>query len=194
MTTAQVIFGLHVVIGAGAGVWVIAERRAVGGLRGPSAALLMVVFWPFFLPMSLLAETELARVLGPQASDRARRIEGVAAMLAEAWSKTDAGQSRERAVTEGFVDKLRRQEARRVELESTASTASVSIRPQLEKLIALAALEIDQGLELLEEMTAQLTLLRFAGIASGDESSGDKDRVLGLLARIEALANMSNPA
>jgi hypothetical protein len=50
-----------------------------------------------------------------------------------------------------------------------------------------AELEIDQGIVLLEEMTAQLTLLRFANLPGG---ASDRDGVEALVAKIEALATI----
>jgi hypothetical protein len=179
--TAVSIVVIYVIIGCGAAIAIVVQERA------PAKALLMLALWPFLLPARLAADPAGA-VTG---TARARRLEAVARSLSEAWDRSGRAATRERAVIDAFIEKLKRSETRLVELESAIATAAPSIRPKLEKLKESTAGEIDAGVAILDEIVAQLTLLRFAGLASREGAAHERDHVEGLLARIEAMATLS---
>jgi hypothetical protein len=118
--------------------------------------------------------------------------------LRDAWAHAGTGapsaESRERALIEGFLAKLSRQDVRLAELEQTIDSAAISIKPRLVSLRDSTVKDIEDGLALLEEMVAQLTLLRFEELAERAGEGGERDHVEGLLARIEAMASLTRAA
>ena len=180
------IIAAYGTIGVIAAIGTVARKVSVAGSRGTPVFFLMIVFWPFFLPTSLLAEADTPRVI--PASGPHKKIAEVGAKVREAWSKSGPVDQRERMAVESFLARLDERAARVEELRATLAIAAPSIRPRLDQLRVEAEREIEEGLLLLEEMAAQLTLLRFTG--RSDLPNADRDQVEGLLARIEAMANV----
>jgi hypothetical protein len=186
---AVAILSVYVALGSIFAIAVVIKRRAVAGLGGLSSFFLMLVFWPFLLPTALLSEADLTRavaIAGPR-----RRIAEVGIHVRDAWIKSGPVEPRERAVVEGFLTRLEERSKKLDELAAALEAAPPSIRPRLEMLRGELEREIAEGLTLLEEMTAQLTLLRFTGLTERETPGADRDLVEGLLARIEAMANIS---
>jgi hypothetical protein len=181
------IIAAYGAIGVIAAISVVARGARVASVKGAPSFVLMLIFWPFFLPTSLLADADVPRaaiaISGPK-----KRIAEVGANVRDAWTKSGPVDQRERMVVESFLARLDERATRAEELRATLAIAAPSIRTRLEQLRADADREIEEGLLLLEEMAAQLTLLRFTG--RSDLPSADRDQVEGLLGRIEAMANV----
>lgn len=184
---AEVIIVVYAAIGLITAGFIVVKQIAVAGKKGPIAFVLMLVFWPFFLPTRLLEASDVAQQIGPVSTAR-KRIAEVGKSVRAAWSRSGPVDVRERQVVESFLARLEERAIRLEELRATLLDAAPSIRSRLEELRAEADREIEGGLVLLELMAAQLTLLRFTGLT--DVPSADRDQVEGLLARIEAMANV----
>lgn len=192
--SAAVIIVIYLLIGCGAAIAVVVQGRgSVAGGRAPRVVL-MLLLWPFLLPTTWLAEPVPRLPPRRTGSERAARIERIGLDLRDAWARSTQGEAREREVIEGFLDKLARQDVRLGELEEVITSAQLSIRPKLLQLRDATAKDVDEGLVLLEELLAQLTLLRFAGLRDEPGVGGERDHVENLLVRIEALANLERAA
>lgn len=183
---AEVIIVIYAAIGAIAACFIAVQKIAVAGRTGAGAFVLMLIFWPFFLPTRLLEAAD-EKQPGPVSTAR-KRIAEVGQSVRAAWSRSGPVDARERQVVESFLARLEERAIRLEELRATLLDAAPSIRSRLEELRAEADREIEGGLVLLELMAAQLTLLRFTGLT--DAPAADRDQVEGLLARIEAMANV----
>jgi len=181
--SAFVIIVCYFVIGAGAAVAVVVQGKRFAGLRGPAAGAVVLVLWPFVLPA---LGGEPVRVLG--STPRQRRIEALAASFGGAARSAGVDLGTAQAI-ERFVLRLRSGDQRVVELDRALRDAPGSARDKLSQLRAHADHEVEQGCALLEEVVAQLTVLRFteARTSAGREREG----VEALLAQIEALAELS---
>lgn len=191
--TAWGILIVYVVIGCGAGIAVFAGKRSVGALEGAPAAAVMLILWPFLLPTTLLVEALPPMPEMPRNTERSRRIEMLARALHEVWAAAGAGEARERTMLEAFIARLRARESRLGELERAIASAPASARERLAAMREATATEIEQGLSLLDDLVAQLTVLRFSELAERDATSTERVHVEGLLTRIEALAALSAP-
>lgn len=174
-----VVVTVYFVVGCGAAATLVAGHRREGTFAGGLGAGLMVFLWPFLLPVAFFAE-----VSPRTGTDRAARLDRLARQLKDVWADDDRGA----ALVDRYVARLERTEARRYQVESAIDTAADSIRERLVQLERKQASQIDEGLVLLDEMVAQLTLLQFSqGIDVGtEERAGVED----LLARMEALASL----
>lgn len=173
---AMIVIVVYVVVGAGAAVGV-----AVSG-RGGGRSLLVLVLWPFLLPAMFLRESPSV----PR-GDRERdgRLGAVSRSLREAFEHAGGGADRERRVVEAFLARLWAQERDLANLEAALSGAPETVRPRLEDLRDRSRQRIDEGIIMLDEMVAQLTLLRFSGLARGGGEE-ERRRMEDLMARVEA--------
>jgi len=195
MTTATVL--VIVYLGAGLVCAVILLLRGPAGAfgRGP-AALLALVLWPFLAPTLWPGERGPAR---PGAGARLTRIDEAAARIEEGLRRAApsaanlAGTGRERAVLDGFVARLRANELRLRDIEEAIATAPASVRERLVQLKDRSACELEKGIDLLEELGAQLILLRFADVGAPSAGKAERDHVEELLVRIESLAMLVEP-
>jgi hypothetical protein len=128
-------------------------------------------------------------------SERCCRLDAVACRLEEGWARAggaaQATEGRERLVLDGFVSRLRANDQRLGDLEAAIREAPPSVRERLVRLRDVTGAEIDQGVGVLEELAAQLTLLRFADLGEPSIAKAERDHIEDLLARIEALAEVS---
>jgi hypothetical protein len=179
--TTLILSSLYVVIGIVAAL--IARRQRMQLIN----ALLTALLWPFLLP-TLVQATEVPR---PKAdSPRLSRLESAARTLREAWAKGEPTWSagpKERDRLEAFIVRLQAIESRLSEIDAAMQRGPVSLRERLERVRDRSLEELEQGLVLLEELGAQLTLLRFANV----EASAERAHLEALLTRVGALAEVS---
>lgn len=189
MTARWILMGY---LGAGLAVagWAMLLRRGgVAALPAVPSALLAGLLWPFVLP------TMLDGGSGPEVRDPADRISALAARLRAEWARLPAprpGGIEERRM-ERFVERLRADRQRLEEIGRALEEATPSVRARLERLRERAQSELDRGTSLLEELLAQLTVLRFA---NAGESAARREQVAleDLLAQIEGLLEASGAA
>lgn len=143
-------------------------------------ATLAVVIWPVSLT-AVIATTSSQRPTGLRAAARA---------VEHAWGEGKFGDSRELGAVRAFIAKLSLTEAQIDEMSSALATASASVADKLRSLKAVRDQELVEGVRLLDELAGQLVLLRFA--QGADTVDGDRQRIEEVLARIEALADLSS--
>ena len=88
-------------------------------------------------------------------------------------------------------ERLRWLDKRLSALDRAAAGATAGVRPQLEQLRQASEAELDEGLDLLDELTGKLTLVAFSDLAGAQGSGGELAEVQLLLRRLEALASAS---
>jgi len=181
--SAHVLLGGYVAIGVAAAIH--ARIRGAPALQTAS----MIALWPFLLPALNGPRTTPA-----QTSTDGARLAALEKSLEAAWAEVaalGAGRATERERMGRFVSHLRTQVARLEEMDRALTNAADRLRGPLAQLRARTAAEVGEGLVLLEELVAQLTLLRFTGGPGGEAARHEKDHVEALLARIGALAEVS---
>lgn len=186
MTARWILIGY---LGAGLAVaaWAFLQRRAgIAGLPPLPSAWLAGLFWPFVLPTMLDGE-HAGRPRDPR-----DRLSSLAARLHSEWARLPAprpGGIEERRI-ERFVERLRADRQRLEEIGRALEEAAPSVRARLERLRERAESELERGMSLLEEIAAQLTVLRFA---NAGESTTRRERAAleDLLAQIEGLLEAS---
>ena len=193
--TALVVLVVYLVAGCFSAILVVLRPAPMAPLGKGTTAALTIVLWPFVLPLAVMSESPV-RLDGPaHKSERAHRLDAVACRLEEGWARVggaaQATEGRERFVLEGFLARLRGNDHRLVEMEEAIKAAPASVKERLERLRDVTGGEIDRGTSLLEELAAQLTLLRFADMGDPSIARAERDHIEDLLARIEALAEAS---
>lgn len=197
--TALVILSVYAVLGTVAAACALVQKRgsSLGDRLGQ--ALLALALWPFLLPV-LLSPGDATRSPEPgHRSERARRLEEVTGRLEECWrqaaveSAWAAEQAREHRLLDGFVGRLRAQEKRLLEMEAALASAPASVKERLTRLYEHSTAEMEHSIGLVEELTAQLTLLRFSGLGNPSAARVERGHIEELLLRIEALAEASQP-
>jgi hypothetical protein len=198
--TALVILMAYAVLGAVAAVCAFVQKRGSPLAERLGQALQALVLWPFLLPVMLSPGDAALRPERGTQSERARRLEEVTERLEECWrqaaveSSWAAEQAREHRLLDGFVGRLRTQEKRLLEMEAALANAPASVKERLTRLYEHAAAELEHSIGLVEELTAQLTLLRFSGLGNPSAARVERGHIEELLLRIEALAEASQPA
>lgn len=175
----------YLVVGTGASVAFLVHRS--NGSKGRSNALFMVILWPFLLPAVLLAPSGVR----PKSAGRLLRLKDAARSVSVAWDEVSVGSTRERDSVARFVRRLEAKEARLAEIHQAMSRAPEPLQVRLERIADQVAKQIDEGIGVLEDMAAQLTLLRFSGLAE-DADTQERDRVEALLIKVDALAQMAS--
>jgi hypothetical protein len=197
--TALAILVAYAALGLVAAVVAFARQRggSLPSLLGQ--ALLALILWPFLLPVLLApGDTPLQPASGLR-SERARRLDEVTRRLEECWrqaaveSTWAAEQAREHRLLDGFISRLRAQERRLVEMESALASAPASVKERLIRLYEHAVAELENSIGLVEELAAQLTLLRFSNLGNPSAARVERGHIEELLLRIEALAEASQP-
>ncbi len=196
--TALWVLKAYAVLGALAALAVLV--RGTGSLRTRAGqALLTGALWPFMLPVLLSPGEAAGCATTDTRSERSRRLDEVAARLEECWrqaavdSAWASEQAREHQILERFVARLRAQERRLKEMEVALAAAPASVKERLQRLYEGAAAELEHSIGLVEDLSAQLTLLRFANLSNPMAARVERGHVEELLARIEALAEASQP-
>ena len=196
--TALVILAFYVAVGAVAAVAVLV-RRGGSFLSRLGQALLALGLWPFLLPVLLAPGEAPVRAEGAVESARTRRLEEAVGRLEASWrqvaveSTWAAEPAREHRLLDGFVARLRAQERRLREMEEALATAPASVKERLTRLYEHAGRELEHGIGLVEELSAQLTLLRFADLGNPSAGRVERRHIEELLLRIESLAEASQP-
>jgi hypothetical protein len=193
--TAHRIVEAYLALGGVAAVAVLAGRTALPTRERVPLALLAVGLWPFLLPTLLPGEAVVRPALPSPEGGYGPRLDALACQLQDGWARAGAAATaeRERRRVEGFLQRLRASAARLAELEAALPSAPERVRLKLGELRARTANELEQGLGLLEELLAQLTLLRFVGLGEDHGATAERDHVEELLARIESLAELNRP-
>ena len=94
-----------------------------------------------------------------------------------------AEQTREHQLLEGFAARLRAQERRLVEVEAALASAPASVKERLAQLREHSVAELEHSLGLVEELVAQLTLLRFADLGNPSAVNVERGGIEELLLR-----------
>lgn len=197
--TALVILGVYGVLGLGVAVHTFLQKRGTSLGEAMGQAVLALVLWPFLLPVLLAQAGPSLQPVKAAQSDRARRLEEVTRRLEECWRHASAEntwaaeQAREHRLLDGFVSRLRAQERRLLEMEEALTQAPESVKERLTRLYEHSASELAHSIGLVEELAAQLTLLRFSGLGNPSAVRVERGHIEELLLRIEALAEASQP-
>jgi hypothetical protein len=197
--TALVILTVYAVLGGVAAACAFVQKRGNALADRLGQALLTLVLWPFLLPVLLSPGNASLRPERGNQSERARRLDDVTGRLEECWrqaaveSSWAADQAREHRLLDGFVGRLRAQEKRLLEMEAALASAPASVKERLTRLYEHSTAELEHSIGLVEELTAQLTLLRFSGLGNPSAARVERGHIEELLLRIEALAEASQP-
>ncbi len=198
--TALWILEAYVALGLASAVVVLVRREA--GCPLPvrmGQALGALILWPFMLPVLLAPGQAAACVVTEGRSERARRLDEVAGRLEECWrqasveSKWATEQGREHQLLDRFILRLRSQQRRIEEMEVALAAAPASVKERLARLHEHAVAELEHSIGLVEDLTAQLTLLRFADLGNPSAARVERSHIEELLLRIDALAEASQP-
>ncbi|WP_224240709.1 hypothetical protein [Hyalangium gracile] len=197
--TALWILEAYVVLGVVSAVVVLV--RGAGGTFGSRVgqALGGLVLWPFVLPLMLAPGTAPGSERKEGRSERARRLDEVAGRLEECWRQAAVErawaneQGREHQLMDRFIARLRAQQRRLEEMEAALLAAPASVKERLARLHEHAVAELDHSMGLVEDLAAQLTLLRFSDLGNPAAARVERGHIEELLLRIEALAEASQP-
>ncbi len=197
--TALWILEAYVVLGAVSAV-ILLVRGGGGAFQARvSQALAALVLWPFVLPVALAPGQDTGCKPAEGRSERARRLDEVAGRLEECWRQASAEsswaaeQGREHQVLDRFILRLRSQLRRIEEMEAALAAAPASVKERLARLHEHAVAELEHSISLVEDMAAQLTLLRFSDLGNPSAARVERSHIEELLLRIEALAEASQP-
>jgi hypothetical protein len=196
--TALWILKAYAVLGLASALLVLV-RRGGGALPARAGqAVMTLLLWPFTLPVLLSPEQAAGGVATEGRSERSRRLDEVAGRFEEGWrqvsrdSKWATEQGREHQLLDRFILRLRSQQRRIEEMEATLATAPASVKERLSRLHEQAVAELENSIGLVEDLTAQLTLLRFSDLGN-PSARVERSHIEELLLRIEALAEASQP-
>jgi hypothetical protein len=197
--TALWILEAYVVLGAVSAVIVLARRGGGAWQARVGQAVVALVLWPFVLPVVLAPGQQEASRVTEGRSERARRLDEVACRLEECWRQATvesawaAEQGREHQILDRFIMRLRAQQRRIEEMEAALAAAPASVKERLARLHEHAVAELEHSISLVEDLAAQLTLLRFADLGNPSAARVERGHIEELLLRIEALAEASQP-
>lgn len=197
--TALIVLAAYVALGLATAVFTLTRKRGESLPGRLGEALLALVLWPFLLPVLLAPGEAPPHPVGGVRSERARRLDEVTHRLEECWKQAvvesvwAAEQAREHRLLDGFVARLRAQERRLTDMEEALANAPASVKERLTRLYEHALSELEHSIGLVEELAAQLTLLRFSGLGNPSTVRVERSHIEDLLLRIEALAEASQP-
>ncbi|PTL75241.1 hypothetical protein [Vitiosangium sp. GDMCC 1.1324] len=197
--TALVILAVYGGLGLVAAVFSLVRKQEGSLANRFGQAVLTLALWPFLLPVLLSPGDAALRPERGDRSERARRLDEVTGRLEECWrqaaveSSWAAEQAREHRLLDGFVARLRAQERRLMEMEAALARAPASVKERLTRLYEHSATELEHSIGLVEELAAQLTLLRFSDLGNPSATRVERGHIEELLLRIEALAEASQP-
>ncbi|MBI4822315.1 MAG: hypothetical protein HY791_39005 [Deltaproteobacteria bacterium] len=169
------IFVTYLTIGMALSAWVWIRGLELGGRNGIDVAILVGVLWPFLAPVVLNSDEV------PRQARRDGRVDHLARAIDQAWIRLPGTglRSQDRAVVDSFVRRLKVAEQRELDIERASAEAPEAARESLARLRAESASEVSRGVALLEELLAQLTVLRF--VDQDVSVSTERDRVEVLL-------------
>ncbi|HEX8437771.1 hypothetical protein [Archangium sp.] len=197
--TALIILAAYAAFGLLAAGVALTRRQGGPFWDRLGQALLCLTLWPFLLPVLLSPGDASVPSGSTPRSARARRLEDVTSRLEECWRQAAvegswaAEQAREHRLLDGFVSRLKAQERRLMEMESVLASAPASVKERLIRLYEHSATELEHSIGLVEELVAQLTLLRFSDLGNPSAVRVERGHIEDLLLRIEALAEASQP-
>jgi len=163
-----------------------ARQAALGSVSGPPAWALIGALWPFLLPGATAAPTRAGRY--------ATRLIALHRAMREALDDPTSARllARPRTELEAALARLDEASARLADLDVAIAHALPVARPRLETLRDRADAALAERAALLEEVIAQLTVLRFADLSAeltaNDALSRERERVEALLAQLDCLA------
>jgi hypothetical protein len=169
-------------VGVLTAVWVALRQD------GWAMRLAAVPLWPFLLPALLGARDDSH----PQPAVENAALNELARRVAESWAQGPAPSvegARERQVIDGFIARLRGVTQRIAEIEAAREHAPARAQEPLRKMAESSRADLAAGVTLLEELLAQLVLLRFAELPAAGART-DRARIEELLARIEEVVNL----
>ncbi len=190
-TTA--LLGGYGLIGISGAALVWRQQIRIGALQGWQLASLVWVLWPFLLPALLLVAPSSSAPpapVGPRAVELRARERAVLGALQRLGGGA-LPDTRAQAALGGLLEQLVASDRRLAELERDIEAAPTTLRDQLNGLRDCREKKLEQGLQLLDELHAKLTLLYFAADdpALADADAGDA--VAELIMQIEALTELS---
>jgi hypothetical protein len=197
--TALWILEAYVVLGLLSAVLVFVRGRGDTFQVRAGQALVALVLWPFMLPVLLAPGQAVGCAVTEGRSERARRLDEVAGRLEECWRQASVErawateQGREHQLLDRFVLRLRSQLRRIEEMEAALAAAPASVKERLARLHEHAVAELEHSIGLVEDLAAQLTLLRFSDLGNPSAARVERTHIEELLLRIEALAEASQP-
>lgn len=197
--TALWILEAYVVLGVVSAVLVLVRRAGGAFPSRAGQAVLALVLWPFVLPLLLTPGAGTGGEPKEGRSERARRLDEVAGRLEECWRQAAVErawateQGREHQLLDRFIARLRAQQRRLEEMEATLAVAPASVKERLARLHEHATAELEHSIGLVEDLAAQLTLLRFSDLGNPSATRVERGHIEELLLRIEALAEASQP-
>jgi hypothetical protein len=188
--TASWVVGVAYVLVAAATLLGSGARRRTAGV---ASWLVEAALWPFFLPARMAPPSPSVRATrGPYAE----RLGALSHALAEALDDPSAAGllARPRAELEEGVRRLVHEAERLEALERAIEGALEAARPRLVALRTRGEAQLGERLRLMEEVVAQLTVLRFVDLSAPDGAREERLRVESLLVQLDALVAMGTPA
>lgn len=158
---------IAVYLGAGVFAWLVVWKQS-----GRRQGVVLLLLWPFLVP---------ARI----ASGSDGRVAALVDSIHRQMNLVGRGDARERRLIGDFGTRVEQTRQRLTELDSVLPTAPFHARDRLQRLRDRLAHELEDGLKGLEELQAQLTVLRLAGDTASKGEGIDE-----LLARLHALAEL----
>jgi hypothetical protein len=169
---------IYLCVGLAAAV-VVMNRPLAWGLGRAAGAGVALVFWPFVLPLAFQSA-------GLLSGGRGAGLEALGARVVAALR--DLGPSQAEAVrVDALLRRLREADQRVAELDEALRSCPPLARPRLTQLRTQQAQEVERGTALLEDLAAQLLVLRFAPAGAREAAHAERLRVEELLASVEAL-------
>jgi hypothetical protein len=197
--TALWILEAYVALGLASAVLVLVRRGAGSLPVRAGQAMGALLLWPFMLPVLLVPGQAPGCAVTETRSERARRLDEVAGRLEECWrqasveSKWAIEQGREHQLLDRFILRLRSQQRRIEEMEAALVSAPASVKERLSRLHEHAVSELEHSIGLVEDLAAQLTLLRFSDLGNPSAARVERSHIEELLLRIDSLAEVSQP-
>lgn len=189
MSPALLIGICYAAVALFAGVVALRGAATVGRWSGPPAWLMVAVLWPFLLPGLVATPAAVSSVgRGPYSERLAALSRALAAALDDRAAAGLLG--RPRADVEDGVRRLEVEVRRLEELDAAIAAALPAAQPRLVALRARAEAQVVERVRLLEEVAAQLTVLRFVDLSAPDGAREEQQRVEALLVQLDALVSL----
>lgn len=178
--TAEYFAALYFFVGFAAAALVV--YRPLGWtLSRAAGAGVTLVLWPFVLPLAFQSAA-----LPGGGRGAALDVLGQKVLSAIRALETGAGYG-EASRVDALVQRLKEADRRVAELDEALRACPPLARERLTQLRTESSLEVDRGTALLEDLAAQLLVLRFAPAGSREAAQAERLRVEELLASVEAL-------
>lgn len=195
--TPYLLLGGYAGLGVAGGAFLVVTGRASFLFGRWAGFLFAVALWPFVLPVVLAPGVAVV----PRRTGRGALLDEGERRLRAALTEVDVSAllgPDHRGGLRSFVDRLRADDARLAELEQALADAPAAAAGSLEAVRARLSHRVEQGLLLIDELVAQLTVLRFVDLDVEDHGAGECDAGAGdgrhqveeLLARMRELVQL----